>query len=70
MRDWMKEKRISSSLTQKQVAEALGITESYYGFIESGARQKRLDITIAAQLSTLFRMPLGDIVALEAKEGD
>lgn len=69
MRDWMKEKRISSGFTQKQVAEALGITESYYGFIESGARQKRLDITIAAQLSTLFRMPLGDIVALEAKEG-
>lgn len=69
MRDWMKEKRISSGFTQKQVAEALGITESYYGFIESGARQKKLDITIAAQLSTLFRMPLGDIVALEAKEG-
>lgn len=67
MRDWMKEKRIERGLTQKQVAEKLGITESYYSFIEAGTRQKRLDIAFAMQLASLFDLQLDKIVELESE---
>lgn len=68
MRDWLKEKRIERGLTQKQVAEKLGISESYYAFIENGTRQKTMDISLATQFATLFGMQISDIVDFERRE--
>jgi len=34
--------RISRGWTQRQVAERLGVTDTYYGMIESGIRTPRL----------------------------
>ena len=38
MRLWLKEIREQKNLTQKQVAEAVGISQQYYQFIEQGKR--------------------------------
>lgn len=66
MRDWMREAREKKGLTKRQAAAALGISEAYYGFIEKGTRQQRMDITLASRLSRLFDIPIQDIAALEA----
>ena len=68
MRKWLYEARSKSGLTQKQMGEKLDITEAYYSYIESGERQKKLDITLAAKLSGIFGMTIQQIVELESKK--
>ena len=65
MRDWLKEKRVESGFTMAQMASKLEITEAYYSLIESGERQKKMDVAIAAKLSAVFGIPLKQIVKLE-----
>ena len=68
MRDWLKEKRVEKNLTQDQMAEQLGISLSYYNLIENGERQKKMDLSIANQLSGILCMTLKEIIELEGKE--
>lgn len=65
MREWMLNARKSKGLTMKQAASALEITEGYYSLIESGERQKSLDMTMANKLSKLFDMSIQQIVDAE-----
>ena len=65
MRDWLKEKRVESGFTMAQMASKLEITEAYYSLIESGERQKKMDVAIAAKLSAVFGIPLKQIVKFE-----
>lgn len=65
MRQWLKDARMNQRLTMKQVADALGITESYYCYIENGERQKKMDIAIASRLANVLGMDLADIIAEE-----
>ncbi len=44
MRKNLKEARQRAGLTQKQVADKLGISERYYRFIESGTRSGDFEI--------------------------
>ena len=67
MREWMKEKRTEKGLTMREAAEKLDISEAYYSYIESGERQKNMDITLVAKLSVIFSIPIQQIVELEAK---
>lgn len=50
----LKVKRVGLGLTQRQVAEQLGITAAYYGMIEQGNRTPRLGMAfrIATVLNT------------------
>lgn len=66
MRGWMQKAREKSGMTMKEVAEKLNITEAYYSLIESGERQKKLDITIAAKMSDAFGVSIEEIVKNEA----
>lgn len=68
MRSWLKEKRLAAGLTMKQIGEKLGISESYYCMIESGERQKKMDMTLVSGLSAALNIPIADIAALEASE--
>ncbi len=52
MRKNLKEARQRAGMTQKEVAEYLGISERYYRFIESGARGG--DFEIWDSLEELF----------------
>lgn len=69
MRGWMFTARESKGLTIKQVASALGITEGYYSLIENGKRQKKLDMTTAIKLSSVFGMSVQEIADAENMEG-
>lgn len=52
--------RDKKSLTQKQVADHLGITESAYGFYEQGKREPSQ--SSLAKLSQLFEVPIDYLV--------
>lgn len=67
MRDWLKEQRKEKGLTAKEVGDKLNISESYYSLIESGQRQKKMDLTLVAKLSSVLEIPIDQIVANEAK---
>ena len=54
-------------MTQKEVAEKLMVSEAYYSYIESGDRQKRMDLTLAVKLSGIFGIPIERIVELEER---
>ncbi len=65
MRDWLLNARKQKELTQAQIAEKLGITESYYCMIENGDRQKKMDITLVTKLSLILDIPITEIIENE-----
>ena len=66
MRGWLKETRQSRGLTMKQMADKLHISESYYCSIENGNRQRNMDISLAEGISSTLRIPIKEILKLEA----
>lgn len=65
MRAWLKEKRKEAGATMDEMANALNISTAYYSMIESGERQKKMDITLAQKLAVVFGMTLSEVVKLE-----
>lgn len=65
MRDWLLSARKEKGMTQQEVAKKLDISEAYYSYIESGDRQKKMDISLASKLSVMFGIPLDEIVEKE-----
>lgn len=65
MRDWLKEKRRERGYTMAQMAEKLGITESYYSLIEAGDRQKKMDMILAGKLSDVLGITMQQIAEME-----
>lgn len=61
-REYLKKLRTDAGLTTQEVADAFGITKQYYSLIETGASQKRMDITLVRRIATLFGVTL-DYVA-------
>lgn len=68
MRDWLKPARIERGLSPADMAKALDISENYYFAIESGRRQRKMDITLVSKLSGVLKMPLGRIIDLEMRK--
>lgn len=67
MRKWLFELRKQKALTMKEVSSRLGISESYYSLIESGARQKHMDIYLLVQIADLFERPILRLIDDETK---
>ena len=65
MRTWLKCLRIKTGLTQKETADFLGISQTYYGYIEAGERQKDLNLSLIEKISNVFDVPLDYIVSQE-----
>ena len=65
MRDWLLNERKARGWTQQEVANKLKISESYFAYIESGDRQKKMDIALAAKLSVIFDIPIETIIEME-----
>lgn len=55
----LKELRTKRNLKQREIAEALGITTSYYGMIELGKREPSLEL--ALKISRYFGVKIEDI---------
>lgn len=65
MRHYLVTLRKEKNFTQKQLAEKLDISESYYNQIENGERQRRMDITIIDRLSKALGVSTADIINYE-----
>lgn len=65
MREWLKNLRLERNMTQQQVAAKMGVSDSYYSFIESGERQKKMDIVVIAKLAEIFQLSIQEIADLE-----
>lgn len=70
MRNYLIYLRKEKGLTQKQLADRLDISESYYNQIEKGERQKRMDITIINKLATALDVSMADLIDFESKGGE
>ena len=66
MRGWLKEARTEKGLSMKQMGEKLDVSESYYSLIESGQRQKTMDITLVSKISSALGVSVAEIVRLES----
>jgi len=65
MREYLIHLRMKQNESQQSVADSLGISRQYYSLIESGERQKNMDITLLSKLSDVFHIPLAEMVELE-----
>ena len=43
----------------------MGLSTSYYSFIETGFRQKKMDIVVIAKLAEIFGLSIQEIADLE-----
>ena len=67
MREWLKNLRLERNFTQAQMAEKMDVSESYYAYIESGERQKKMDIVVISKLAGIFGLSIQEIADLETK---
>lgn len=68
MRNYLHTLRKKNAFTQRDVAQKLGISESYYSLIEHGGRQKKLSLEFAKKISDIFSVPLEEILNYEKME--
>lgn len=64
-REYLSRLREQRNETQQIVADSLGLTRQYYQQIETGERQKRMDIALATKLASHFEVELGEIIRQE-----
>ena len=55
VREYLIEARKKAGLTQQDVANRIGISRQYYQMVETGERQKRMDLSMPA----FWRRPMG-----------
>ena len=67
MREWLKNCREAKGYTMKVMAQKLDISECYYCAIESGSRQKKMDIALASSLASILDIPIAEIVRHESE---
>lgn len=54
LREYLRELRKKADMSQAAVAEKLGISQNYYSTIETGDRQKNIDLSIVVRLAEIF----------------
>ncbi len=67
LRDWLIAMREKKNLSTKEVATALGISESYYCEIEAGKRQKKMDMVLIAGIAAVLGLPVS-VIAIKERE--
>lgn len=65
VREYLIEAREKAGLTQQDVANRIGISRQYYQMVETGERQKRMDLSLASGLSVILNIPIAEIVQRE-----
>ena len=65
MREYLLALRKGKNLTQKELAQKLDVSESYYNQIENGERQKNMDISLVNRLSLVLEIPITTIIEHE-----
>mgnify|MGYP003296596465 CR=1 FL=1 len=67
MRQYLREIRKQSGLSQQDVAEKIQVTRQYYQQIEKGVRQKEMSLPLLIRLSQIFEIPVFDLIEKEVK---
>ena len=70
MRGRLRQLRKDRGLTQREVAARLGICQSYYGYIETRGRQKKIDLPLLAKIAGVFQVPLMALVDIETSAAE
>ena len=70
LRGWLRQLRKDRGLTQREVAARLGICQSYYGYIETRGRQKKIDLPLLAKIAGVFQVPLMALVDIETSAAE
>ena len=70
MRGWLRQLRKDRGLTPREVAARLGICQSYYGYIETRGRQKKIDLPLLAKIAGVFQVPLMALVDIETSAAE
>lgn len=65
VREYLTLLRAQRNESQQDVADALGVSRQYYGMIESGDRQKKMDIALISAIATHFGLSMAEIVKYE-----
>lgn len=65
MREWLRSIRSEKQLTQLEMGQKMGISESYYNLIENGARQTNMDISTISKLANALEISVADIIKYE-----
>lgn len=68
MRGYLKRERKKLGLTQREVADKLGISQNYYCDIENGNRQNEMRSNILTGLSKIFNLSVNEIIEMENYE--
>lgn len=66
VREYLIEAREKAGLTQQDVANRIGISRQYYQMVETGERQKRMDLSLADGLSVVLNIPIAEIAQRES----
>ena len=67
MRFWLKNLRTKNNLKQNEIAKKLEISQGYYNLIETGERQKDLNLSLINKIAELFNVSVEYIVEQESK---
>ena len=67
MREYLKKRREELCLSQKDVANALGVSQNYYCDIENCERQKDMKATTLIKLSSILKIPVEKMLEQERK---
>ncbi|RKI37297.1 XRE family transcriptional regulator [bacterium D16-51] len=68
LRGYLKRERKKLGLTQREVADKLGISQNYYCDIENGNRQNEMRSNILTGLSKIFNLSVNEIIEMENYE--
>lgn len=67
LRFWLKNLRTKNNLKQNEIAKKLEISQGYYNLIETGERQKDLNLSLINKIAELFNVSVEYIVEQESK---
>ena len=65
MRQYLVSLRNEHGYSQQDVADKLNISRQYYQIIETGERQKKMDISLASGIATLYGISVMDVENFE-----
>ena len=65
MRQYLVSLRNEHGYSQQDVADKLNISRQYYQMIETGERQKKMDISLASGIATLYGISVMDVEKFE-----
>lgn len=65
MREFLRDLRKESKLSQDDIAKRMGLTQSFYSMIETGERVERMNLDMAIKLANTLGIDSGEFIKHE-----